>query len=212
MTKQEALDLIKLRLGSRDDSDLDALIAAELSVSQTELEATDPYPWFCQQVDSGRQLTIGNHELALPADFVIELDEQVVEISEDGILYTPIDKKTYDDIRSVYASAAAGSPKHYALVGKKLYFGPAPDKAYYIRFNYQGRDVNVSTLASGDTNEWLTEANDYLGAHAGLSVASWVKDNGAMQLFAAKLAAAQQRIRTHNTAREEANRGRNMED
>lgn len=208
MTKQEALNLIKLRLGSRDDSDLDALIEAELYASQLELEATYPYPWFCMAVDSGRQLTIDNHELALPSDFVVEIDEQVVEISEDNIVYTGIDKVTYDDLRKLYSGASSGQPKHYALVGNNLYFGPAPDKAYYVRQNYQGRDTAVNTLAAGGTNDWLTEAPDYLTSHAGVAVASWIKDNNAMQLFAGKLVAAQKRVETINIAREEMNRDR----
>lgn len=211
MTKQEAIDLIKARLGSREDSDLDVLIAAELQVSQEILEALPPYFWFLQQEDAGRQLTIDDPKLALPSDFVIEIEDQVIEISTDQITWVELTKASYDDIRAEFRNSDAAQPSHYALLADDLYFGPKPDQAYYIRWNYSGRDTAISGLAAGATNIWLTKASDILTAHAGISVASWVKDSAAMQLFAGKYTEAKQRLEILHEARMEVNHNRRSE-
>lgn len=211
MTKQEAIDLLKLRLGSREDSDLDALIVAELNLSQETLEASHPYYWFGQKDDTGRQLIAENNSLAEPSDFIIEIEDCVLEISIDGVSFTEVVKSDYDDLLRNYRESGPGLPKHYALVNSTLYFGPTPDQAYYIRQKYHGRDVGISTLTSTGTNNWLTIASDLLLSHAGISVSSWIKDFSAMQMFAGKYTEAKNRLATLHEARMETNHSRRSE-
>lgn len=211
MTKQEAIDLIKLRLGSREDTDLDLLLAGELSLSQTELEATAPFYWFCIKDSSGLATIAAQSWISLPSDFIIEIDEMVLEITFDGVAWVPLQKADRDNVISKYG-VTPGQPEAYSLVGKKLHFGPIPDAVYSVRLTYQGRDVNISALAAGGTNEWLTEAADYLTAHTGLKAALWIKDSAAGQVFSGLLQAAKARLDTLQVAREEANRDRNMGD
>lgn len=211
MTKQEAIDLIKARLGSREDSDLDALVAAELALSQSSLEASPPYYWFCEKEDVNRQVTALVPTIAVPSGFIIEIEERVLEVSADNITFVPLTKMTLDDLRAKYAGAAAGQPFNYAMKNNKIYFGPTPDIEYYIRQDYHGRDTAITALGAGATNLWLTEAGDLLTAHAGLAVATWIKDSNASSAFGAMLQIAKQRVDTLHTAREEVNQSRMME-
>jgi hypothetical protein len=211
MTKQEAINLIKLRLGSREDSDLDALVAAELALSQETLEASPPYYWFCQKDDTGRQLVAETNSLAEPDDFIIEIEECVLEISIDGVSFTEVVKSDYDDLLRNYRESGPGLPKHYALVNNTLYFGPTPDQAYYIRQKYHGRDTSITVVTSDGTNNWLTIASDVLIAHAGISVSAWIKDSSAMQMFTGKYTEAKNRLATLHEARMETNHSRRSE-
>lgn len=212
MTKQEAIDLIKLRLGSRDDSDLDALIAAELQSSQEELEVTAPYPWFCVSENSLPETTAGEARVVLPADFVAETDEARFELSTDGgvTFSKSLVKGSYDAIRAAYGDTQ-GEPEAYALIGNRFILGPVPDGVYKLRMIYQGRDVALSTLTAGGTNQWLTIVPQYLVNMAGMAVASWVKDTNALQVFSTFFEKARTSYVALCTEREEANRMRQQE-
>lgn len=212
MTKQEAIDLIKLRLGSRDDSDLDALIAAELQSSQEELEVTAPYPWFCISENSTAETVAGEPRVALPTDFVVETDEARFELSTDGgtTFAKPLVKGSYDAIRATYGDTP-GEPEAYTIIGTRFVLGPVPDAAYKIRMIYQGRDVAMSTLAAGNTNRWLSIVPQYLVNMAGMAVASWVKDTNALQVFSTFFEKARTSYVALCTEREEANRMRQQE-
>lgn len=209
MTKQEAIDLVKLRLGSRDDADLDALIVAELVSSQAELEGAAPYPWFCVTENASTNTAVNEPRVALPTDFVIENDELLLELSTDGGVTYPtiLEKASYDAIRAKYGDTP-GIPKVYSLVGTYFILGPVPDAAYKIRMKYQGRDTTISALAAGATNLWLTNYADYLVNHVGMAVASWVKDQTALKVFSDRFTQARNRVIILETARDEANRDR----
>jgi len=213
MTKQEALDLIKLRLGSRADTDLDALVLAELNSSQIELEGTEPLLWFCLTENAMHDTVAGEARIPVPTDFVTETDEMALEISSDGGVTFPdeLTKGSYDAIRAKYGDTT-GIPEAYALVGQNFILGPVPDDVYVVRMKYQGRDTAMSSLALSETNEWLTQASDYVVNHAGVAVATWIKDGDAAQAFGARFMAAKTRLTTLATSREEANRDRQMGD
>jgi hypothetical protein len=212
MTRQEAINLIKLRLGSRDDSDLDELVVAELGMAQTALEGTAPYPWFCLSENATASTVAEEARVPVPSDFVIEVDEMALEVLDPAeSKYVDLVKVDYDVLLSKYGDAGPGLPAVYALVGDYFIFGPTPDDVYTLRMKYQGRDTNFTALAAGETNKWLTQFPDYLIPMAGVEVATWIKDAEAVKAFSDRLMLARARYAQLCTAREEANRTRYME-
>lgn len=212
MTKSEAIEYIKLRLGSRDDIDLDPLIASQIASDQLLLEAAAPYPWFCLSERSIAATVANEPRIPVPSDFVIEVDDQSLDISFDGeVTWVRLDKADWDSMITGLGEVP-GRPKAYALRGNYFVLGPPPDAIYSLRMTYQGRDTAFTSLTDGGTNQWLTQAHDYLLSKAGMAVAGWIKDAPAQAQFSEYYKLAYARYMQLATAREEANRIRKMGD
>lgn len=204
MTLQEAVDLIKGRLGSRADTDIDALITSELGATQLELEENpDPF-WFQLTEDTSTTTTADEHRVPVPCDFIMEAEDQALwYVDSDGVS-TPLDKYEYDKLKQHF-EGASGPPEAYSLNGSYFNIFPLPDAAYSLKIRYYSKDAAISTLATTETNNWLTVAPSLIANLAGFSTAMWVKDQEAAAFFQRKAEQAEMRLRTMHVARAEVN-------
>lgn len=206
MLKSQIIALIKLRLGSRTDSDLDALIEAEMDLTQMQLEhdSTLGDPWFLETQSTARSTSTGVATLALPTGYLGELEEGGIWIIESSGT-TPLKRNRAEKLRDYFSGYENTQPTAYAIA-KVINFFPTPDAAYSLLEIYKGSDIVPSAMAVGDTNNWMTEAPDLMIASVGMQVAKYVKDLEAYQAFAADEAVARARVKKAITARE--NEGR----
>lgn len=109
-------------------------------------------------------LTSGNEIVSLPLDWI---EADFLRLEDDGTRL-PMEEVTYDwmeddgrndDIR--------GRPTKYAIQHRELRLYPIPDRSYTLVLSFQYDLQNVSISASdGETNAWLTEAEELIRKHA----------------------------------------------
>lgn len=212
MLRDAIVALIAQHCGNRDD--LDTKIIAEMDYVQTiELEQSgNSLPWFIMTEDATASTTANEPRLPVPTDFLIEIDDQMLEVyNSDTGRYQEIRKGTQDELAELYAEEATGLPKRYSLSGHYFRFFPTPDAAYTIRMRYMASQALPS---SGNIeNPWMKYASDLIMAKVGMRVAGLhLKDFDTATLFKAMETAAVARLLKLQTAREEANRTRSMGD
>lgn len=64
-----------------------------------------------------------------------------------------------------FPGGASGRPTHYAIIGRRLYFGPTPDAAYGVRATYYAKPAALSDAAP--TN-WVLDRHPELLLYAAL--------------------------------------------
>src|SRR3972149_1747021 len=147
MTGAKFLDLLMFRLGNRTDPALRAASLLEaVLVQDTELEQGALLPWFLIDATKTAVLTVSNREVALPAGFLKELEE------ESSLLVTNTDsveidliKKPYDELVNWHGiSATSELPENYTLVGLKYLVFPIPTVALAVRHRCYLADVPVN--------------------------------------------------------------------
>lgn len=207
MIKSKLVDLIKMRLGNRTDTDIDARIDAELDMAQYELERFGDFtPWFLLSETARYTTTPGESRVPVPADMLQEYD--------DGALFydgRPLTKHDYDSLMVAYRGSS-GAPVAYALVDDYFMLFPAPDDFYEVSMIYYQADTAPSSVASGAENKWMKNAAHWLLAVAGQRVARFIKDAQAAQEFTADMQLAAAQVYKQHIARMEANVDRRMGD
>ncbi len=212
MILSTALSMLKFRLGSRTDADLDTLIPIEMDQAQFEFERSGQPPWFLLTEDENLETVVGERRLPVPEDFLLETEDDALWlISPETGEPQQLDKGELD-ASTAYWGLTEGTPTGYALVGKYFHLFPTPDAVYSIRLKYYAADAKPTAMAAGDTNLWLTYASDLLLARTGRRMAMYLRDSELAQLFAADEQTAAARLLTEQTARDEANRNRSKGD
>lgn len=206
MNKSTVINRIKLRLGSREDTDLNALIESELAQAQWEQEQS-PEPYWFLLTESARAVTVlGEQRISLPTDFLLEVESNALWMEYQGET-KDLEKVEFDEAQR-YFGTTPGMPKGYSLDGLYFNIWPVPDGVYDIWMKYYGADTDITTLSDTETNKWLTYASDLLMGMAGLRVAMYIKDKEASDVFGAEVQRAQTRLSTLNTVRAEINMSR----
>lgn len=211
MLLSAAITLLKFRLGSRTDADLDTLIPLEMDQAQFELEHSGEPPWFLITEDASATAVAGERRLPVPLDFLLEADEDCLWREEDDGSRSALEKGEYD-VSLAYWGVEQGAPAGYALVGQYFHLFPTPDQAYTMWMKYYAADTLPSVIGVGATNLWLTWGQDLLLARTGRRMATYMRDAELVQVFAGEEIAATNRIRVETAAREEANRSRSKGD
>lgn len=208
MIKSKVVDLIKMRLGNRTDTDIDARIDQELDAAQYELERFGVFtPWFLLGENATYTTTADERRVPIPTDMLQEYEE--------GALYyngLPLVKHDSDYLSERFYNAEPGEPKAYALVNDYFELYPMPADAYQINMKYYRVDTVPSAVAADAQNRWLKNAADWLMAKAGLAVARFIKDADAQTLFAADEDKASKRVYLIHVDRAERNSPRKKGD
>ena len=95
---------------------------------------------------------------ALPSDFGGFKSPPYVDGDQDNRLI----KLTPDELRAMYPGSATGTPRHYAIEGENILFGPTPSGDTDIKGTYY---ATIAPLNAGTTTNWL------LTDHADLYIA-----------------------------------------
>lgn len=206
-----AIIMLKFRLGSRTDADLDTLIPLEMDQAQFELEHGGEPPWFLLTEDAHAVMTAADRRLPVPADFLLEADEDCLWAENTNGDRIPLEKGEFD-ASLAYWGTEQGFPTGYALVGQYFQLFPIPDQAYTAWMKYYAADTQPSSMLTTDTNLWLTWGQDLLLARTGRRMATYLRDSELVQVFAGEELAATTRIRLETAAREETNRSRSKGD
>lgn len=211
MLLSAAITLLKFRLGSRTDADLDTLIPIEMGEAQFELERGGEPPWFLLKASGAWATTPGVRGVAVPGDFLLEFDDEALRVEDSAGNLLPLEKGNYKESLT-YWGTSQGVPSGYALVGQEIRLFPIPDAIYQLSTVYFGADVSPTTLTSGQTNLWLTWGADLLLARTGRRMATYLRDSELVKVFSGEEVLALTRIRVETEARNEANRSRSKGD
>lgn len=209
VTRDEAVTIIKGRLGRPSDTTIDTLIINEMKLAQTQAERDKVLPWFLLTEISDASATINEQRLKVPTDFLREFGEGALWHFDDSAdpTWTDLTKEEFDYLRQRY-STASGAPVSYALVGSYFRLFPTPDQAYTMKMLYYAQDEVLSTDIE---NQWLKEAPGILISRTGGVIARYL-NHPSIVAFSADLLTAQNELVVQETARDEANRSRAMGD
>ena len=209
MQLDDAVQMIKYRLGNFNSTAMDAAIIAEMNqVQSTTLEGGDFQPWFMLTESSSAQTTANEERLQVPENFIMEWEEGALWYKETtATAWKPLPKEDYDFLRGRYA--AEGAPKGYAEAGLYFLLVPQPILVYDVKMRYYANQpANVNGT---DENVWLKYASDWLIAETGLIIANnYVHNKSAAEGFVVLAKSAKARIEKLNVAKQEANRERMM--
>lgn len=212
MTLSEALTMLKFRLGSRTDADLDTIIPVEMAQAQFELEHTGQPPWFLLTEDATAVTVASEKRVPVPSDFLLETDDDNLWLLDPDTGEPQELEKGDLDASTAYWGLEEGTPSGYAITGRYFHLFPTPDAEYTLRMKYYSGDSTPTSMAAGDTNLWLTWAADLLLARTGRRMATYIRDPELVQIFAVEEQTAVARMLTEQTAREEVNRIRSKGD
>lgn len=208
MVKSKLVDLIKMRLGNRTDTEIVVRINAELDMAQYELERFGLFtPWFLLSTDVTLNTVAGTASVSIPSDMLQEYEEGA--LFYNGL---PLRKHDPDYLAVLYQGVGQAAPQMYALVNDDFVLYPTPDQVYNLTMKYYQADTIPSGLADSGENQWLRHAADWLLAKAGKAVARYIKDADAVQKFAEDEGAAEKRVYTVHVDRAERNSPRVMGD
>lgn len=210
MTRDEAIALMQIQLGFRTDQSTNLVTC--LKAAQTQLEGQPTKPWFLISEDSYAFTEDGEQRIALPTDFLQEVDEAVLRYvpdeddDDDDDTSNEVDlvKEAYDVLRKNYSEDVSGPPEAYALVGEYFRIFPTPDDVYRIRMIYYKRDT---VLSSNVENGWLKWIPYLIMGKAGLLLSQGgLRDSGASAVFQNWEAQGSLALHSQNVAREMGNR------
>jgi hypothetical protein len=200
--------LLSQRLGNRPD--LVSRMATEFTLLQTtKLEKNAWVPWFLESSLNDLSTVAGVEYVALPANFLSEVEEQALwyYAADEEPAYIPLKKMDFDDM--MLSSPGIGLPTSYSLFANRIYFGPVPDAVYPLKFTYNAKDTVLS--ADGE-NLWLTHASDLVIAELGAVMAGQHMQHQALaNTFTVEIQKAWERLYRETIARQEVNRERVME-
>lgn len=190
MTRDEAVAMIKLQLGFRSNQDTNIITCLKLAQTQLELQPTKP--WFLISEDNYTFTTPDEERIALPTDFLQEVDEAVLRYVPDDAEglgdEVDLEKQDYDTLRQNYrkwtnttTSAQSGAPQAYCILDGYFRIFPVPDELYRLRMIYYAK---ATVLDSNIENGWLKYAPLLLMGKAGQMIAGGpLRDSEAMKVF-----------------------------
>jgi hypothetical protein len=196
-----------LKLGDR--TDLNAAIINEFQVSQEmRLEQNGRFqPWFMISEDSTITTVVGEPRVALPTNFVAEVEESGLWYYDaPSALWIPIEKAAEDLGR--YHLTSNGPPQAYSVLGDVIRLHPAPDAVYTLRMRYAGKQAALTTNIE---NTWLKYASDLLLYDACERLAAENLQNANLALvFGAAKTDAWERLYVLHESRQHINRSYQM--
>lgn len=208
MIKSKLVELIKMRLGNRTDTGIDARIDTELDAAQYELERFGVFtPWFLLSETATYTTAAGESRVPIPADMLQEYEEGALYY--DGL---PLTKHDQDYLSEFYHESLPGAPRAYALVGNYFVLYPVPDASYEISMKYYRADAVPSAVSVDAENLWMVYAADWLWSKTGQAIARFIKDPDAQQRFTEDESAASKRVYLQHVARAEINSPRRKGD
>ena len=196
MTGAEAITLIHNRLGQR--SGLDAWILTELQSAQASLELAEWLPYFLLEKTAGA--TVADTQTISPPTGYLRVYENAGLWLVNGTKDVRLVKEDYDVLFKKFGTTDTGVPENYAEVGTTLYVFPVPDAVYVVNYFYYKNDPTA--VATGTTNLWLTYAPELMIGFAGAQVATYLRDQEAIALFAQSASARLTQLQRNDTARE----------
>jgi hypothetical protein len=208
MTRDEALDLLRFRLGNLRGHD-EALLL-ELRAAQDRLEKLPELPWFLTKRDTSVSTTSGIDSVTLPSDFLREnIDWGFWVVDAEGTEHHLVAMDFVDfHTKRVDEDTDNALPENYDLLGESsLYLFPTPDAAYSLVLYYYAK---ATALTSNVENVWLKHYPDLLISEAGVTVARTLRDASAQVFFKEALVTELARLSTENVARREAGRLREL--
>ena len=202
MTRDEGVVLIKQVLGFRNN--LDATIVTNMKFAQIRLERSPTKPWWLVSEDSFTTTSATEERIAVPLDFLEEVDQAVLKYVPDDPDADEVDleKDEYDVLRKNFRGKVPGPPEAYALVGGYFRLFPTPDAVYTIRQIFYQDDA---TLDSNIENGWMKWNPMLLLGLAGGTLAVSLRDTIAKMEFSAWEAEGRLLMPRMNIAREMAN-------
>lgn len=208
MLKSKVVELLKMRLGNRTDTDIDLRIDAELDAAQYELERFGVFtPWFLLNTPVSISTVAGVATVNVPTDMLQEYDEGALYY--DGL---PLVKHDEDYLAERFHNASPGQPLAYALVNDTFTLYPVPDAVYTLTLRYYQTDTVPSAVASNAENKWLKHAADWLLAKTGMALARFIKDAEALARFTEDEDKASKRVYLQHIDRAERNSSRKKGD
>lgn len=194
MTRDEAVAAIQRRFGFLSKREDD--IVAELAISQGILERGTRLPsgngtfkpWFLVTEVQSALTVVNEQRVPIPTGFIAEKEDAALWVLDPEAdvddPWTELKKMEFDSMIQAYTGS--GLPKAYSYDGVYFRLAPTPDLAYTLKIvNFQQDTIPVNGAA---TNKWLTYAPEVLWAHAGLAMATPLRDGTAMKEFGRILA------------------------
>ncbi|MGW8182209.1 MAG: phage adaptor protein [bacterium] len=217
MTPNDMITLIKLRLASSNDSNLDTTIITVANLVQERLQQAPELPWFLfvdtNVVGTNLSTVASTETVALPSNFLREDEDHeyvlFVQDTDEDDPWVQLTKDDYSVIKARYTGT--GQPTHYDILGSYLYLRKIPDAVYTLRLLYRKKD---SVIAAGTTeNLWMTNVSDWILAETGKVVAETVVPMPSIAAaFGKEAMEAKVRVMNDTVARNEAARRRFMGD
>ena len=205
MLRDDVVKLLAWRLGSRKNF-TDRILAEMEYAQRSVLETNEWLPWFLETEMVNTVTTSGDNRVALPADFLLEIEEQHLWYVNSEGKELVLGKADYDFLQARYALTENGEPKHYAL-GAQFFIFPTPDAAYTLHLRYYGADTSM--VVDNVETKWLKHASDLVIAAAGKELAEKHIQNDALALkYENDLAKAWTRLLNKHTAMQEINQSR----
>lgn len=210
MKKDALLTILKSRVGSRNDDDVDEILLLELELAQVDdLEANGrATPWFLYSEAAYVDMTAGEERIKLPNDFLREIEEGTLSIfiAELG-KFVALDRDDYDTLTEEYLYSEPGRPEKYALEGHYFRVFPTPDNAYRLRMRYVQSDTPPTLVDNNKENLWMKWAPNLLISVAGRRYASLHLVNPQLAaVFEGEETKSWDRIVTRTEARRNTNR------
>lgn len=132
---------------------------------------------FTPDREAALSLTATSGTVALPADFWGIHSGPYVDASSDVVL----EKKTVNELRTLYPDSTTGTPLVYAIDGTNMLLGPIPSSSTAIKGTYY---AVIPVLSGSQTTNWLLTAYPDVYMHAALAELNiLVRDLEWYQLF-----------------------------
>jgi hypothetical protein len=203
MTRDEAVTIIKRRLGFRRGTDLDDDIIDALKEVQAKKEKAASLPWFLREENSDIAISSGTAAYNLPTGFIREdIDFSPVLIIDSDDEEFAIDPMGYDEAKRLYAFGVEDMPEVYSVRNTQVHLFPIPGEAYTLRWTYYKK---ADVLDTDIENKWLEHAPYVLIAGAGLRIAKDLRDVDATAIFSAEEREWNSWLVAHMTEHDEAN-------
>lgn len=174
MLRDDAIALINQKLQHTDTTP----VILALQQAQIALETGDLDPWFLETSDDTMVTVAGTRTIALPADFMREIEgDPVLYVDSDGN-ENELKKEAPWSGLPVYTTP--GPPKIYYIRGDNLVVLPTPDAGYSLTLPYIAKD---SILGANIENRWLKDGTFWIIGAAGVMRAHDLRDEPSKAFF-----------------------------
>lgn len=213
MNVKRALDRMMARLGNRTATGLRVSCLEEMTLAQERLEKAPELPWFLESERVVANTQPNEPRLLLPTDFIREVEDFNLEISQDGgVTYQDLSRKPYDQAEvEISRNSEPGLPQLYYMRRNYIILRPTPDAEYFIRFpTYYAKQPEPVDSADSE-NEWFRNTPNLVMSMAGLVISTTLlKDPELVTFYAGQQKSEEDNLVRLITARQEENRDRRM--
>lgn len=164
MLRDQVIQLLGWRLGDRSDL-ADRILLEMVMIQSIELEGNRWLPWFLIKDWAAGTTAPATASVALPTDFLEEVEESHLYLTNLEGQSLRLEKKDYDVAKSLTFGEDPGQPRYYSRLGQAFYFFPTPDLAYPLSMSYYGKDADMA--AANVETAWLAHAADVVMAALG---------------------------------------------